>query len=269
MSSFYAVIRGKMPGIYNTWEDTLLHVKGFNKAKYKKCSSLEQAEQFVELEKLKEKNGILSPVLDILNQPSYQQIQSIEADIPKRIKPIITLKSHVLFNKNIFPDEIQLLISKYHKTYDGSNNLYIYTDGSTCGNGSKNASGGYGVFFSSRNMSYISERMLNCKITSGAAEVAAMVKALHYVVHNMELISSLTNGNIIIWYDSEYAAGVIQGSLQAHTNLELVTEARALLEQCRRSVTFKHVYSHTGKHDLHSIGNDIADKLAKKKYAVM
>jgi hypothetical protein len=55
---------------------------------------------------------------------------------------------------------------------------------------------------------------------------------------------------------------VIQEKIKAHTNLEIVGEARGLLRQCRDIVTFSHVYSHTGKDELHSIGNEIADMLA-------
>ena len=38
--SFYAVAKGKKPGIYKTWKECELQVKGFPEAVYKKFDSL-------------------------------------------------------------------------------------------------------------------------------------------------------------------------------------------------------------------------------------
>ncbi len=287
MSSFYAVRQGRVPGIYTEWEEAACQVNGFPGAIYKKYKSLEQATQFVD-------SGIdVGSWKDLLHSGSNMRKRSVfrclkMEDVPNTKDPMrhTSAASHTSEyvphpvsiparapTPEIVPriddtpqDALHSLMCKYYKLYDDSGNLYVYTDGSTYNNGSKKATGGYGVFFSHCAMPYISERMSKGKITSGAAEVLAITHALQYITQNLELISTLTNNNIIIWYDAEYAAGVIQGTLQAHTNLEIVQEARDLLKRCRSLVTFKHVYSHTEKKDLHSIGNEIADKLAKKKH---
>lgn len=47
MVKFYAVKKGKTPGIYKTWPDCQKQVKGFSGAVYKSFTSLEEAEAFM------------------------------------------------------------------------------------------------------------------------------------------------------------------------------------------------------------------------------
>ena len=46
-SKFYAVKKGKIPGIYNSWDDCKKMVDGFPGAVYKSFKTLEEAETFV------------------------------------------------------------------------------------------------------------------------------------------------------------------------------------------------------------------------------
>ena len=44
---FYAVKRGKVPGIYQTWGQAEEQVKGFSGAEYKSFPTLEEAEKYI------------------------------------------------------------------------------------------------------------------------------------------------------------------------------------------------------------------------------
>jgi ribonuclease HI len=157
------------------------------------------------------------------------------------------------------------LVTRYKKHADYSPSspvVHIYTDGSTIGNGYKHATGGYGVFIPGTD--FVAERliiqeMVTGKVTNNVAELNALLRAL-------EEIAAMPAGlKYIIHYDSTYAADVVTGKKSAKANLELVQKCRAQLQACRDlnlDVEFKHIYSHTGKQDLHSIGNEVADKLA-------
>ncbi|KAL3694792.1 hypothetical protein R1sor_008443 [Riccia sorocarpa] len=46
--AYYAVAKGRVPGIYGTWEEALVQVKDLFHAKYKKFSTREEAENFIE-----------------------------------------------------------------------------------------------------------------------------------------------------------------------------------------------------------------------------
>lgn len=49
--AYYAVKVGRNPGVYKTWDECNSQVNGFPKARYKKFSTLEEAEAFAELKK--------------------------------------------------------------------------------------------------------------------------------------------------------------------------------------------------------------------------
>ena len=42
--SFYAVLKGNKPGIYKTWKECDVQIRGFSGAVYKKFDTLEEAE---------------------------------------------------------------------------------------------------------------------------------------------------------------------------------------------------------------------------------
>ena len=45
--TFYAVARGKKPGVYQTWSECQEQVSGFPAARFKKFATASQAEQFI------------------------------------------------------------------------------------------------------------------------------------------------------------------------------------------------------------------------------
>lgn len=47
MVNYYAVKKGKIPGIYLTWKECEENVKGYSMAKYKKFESKEEAEEYM------------------------------------------------------------------------------------------------------------------------------------------------------------------------------------------------------------------------------
>ena len=47
MAKFYAVKKGKQPGIYQTWDECKQQVHGFSGAVYKSFSSLQEAQDFL------------------------------------------------------------------------------------------------------------------------------------------------------------------------------------------------------------------------------
>lgn len=228
----YVVVKGHNPGIYTTWEDTEKQIAGYPGSNY---------QVFKDNEKHK--------------AVEYQQKHKNPGLGKLKIKPVVIVKKKVPLDSI----ELSKIEQGYfnHKDYSPDNVLAIYTDGSTIGNGKKNATGGYGVFFGKPDIPNISVPLKSGKVTNNIAELKAIIDALKYI--------SSHNVKAVIHYDSDYASGVICGRKKAHTNLELVNEGKMLLRACKVKPTFHHVYSHTGAKDLHSIGNEIADLLAKCK----
>ena len=92
--------------------------------------------------------------------------------------------------------------------------------------------------------------------SNNTAELSAMCEALFYVTNYIA-----PEREVVIRYDSTYAANVISGKHKAHANKALVAQGQACLEQARVSnpVTFLHVKAHSGDK-----WNDMADSLARR-----
>jgi ribonuclease HI len=239
--TYYAVISGRVPGIYTCWKDASPQVNFYPGAIFKKFTSRKEAEEF----------------MGATLVPNEIPDASTGTSALIKIKPKIRINTKTK-DGFVEPDSME---AKYYshpsyQTYEESNVIHIYTDGSTFNNGKKGATGGYGVFFGIKTIKNIQQRITSGKITNNVAELTAIIEA-------MKIINVYGNKQYIIHYDSKYAAGVTDGSLKAIANLKLVKESKDLYALTRHKFTFKHIKSHSKLADLHSLGNEIADRLAK------
>jgi ribonuclease HI len=157
-----------------------------------------------------------------------------------------------------------------HKSLENSidqDTIIIYTDGACTNNGSKLAKAGIGIHFSKRNkiiFDDVSESLVSTdgnKVTNQRAELYAILIALR-------ITKEITN-HIIIYTDSEYsincvmrwfASWVSKNIVDKKKNIDLI---RPIYQYYKaKGVEFRHIKSHTGLQDEHSLGNEIADKLA-------
>jgi ribonuclease HI len=144
--------------------------------------------------------------------------------------------------------------------------IVIYTDGSCSKNGSVDAKAGIGVHFATRNnltFRDISEPLgvEGHKPTNQRAELKAILEALRLVKE--------VDRKIIIYTDSEYAIKCItqwyptwlaQNKLDKKKNIDLIKPIAQYYQAL--TVEFRHINSHTGLQDEHSLGNEEADRLA-------
>ena len=269
--TYYAVHTGHNPGIYMTWETAKKQVDGYQGAMYKGFKNIKDAEHFV-------RNGNLFTIKT--EEPAAQPIPNKDVTLStlpvkftsiSRSPPAKQQETAKLNLASLTLTPIEKLLAKYkqHPDYQPSKQVvHIYTDGSTIRNGSKHATGGYGVFIPGT--SHVKERLIarelmNGKITNCVAELKAINRALEEILQIHIEVKHELAFTFIIHYDSTYAADVITGKKSAKANLELVTAGKDLLKECSAlsiRVSFEHVYSHTGKQDLFSLGNELADKLA-------
>ena len=148
-----------------------------------------------------------------------------------------------LYKKCSTKEDAETFIHIKDQTVDGKMN-YVYTDGSYSKKGA-----GIGVFFGIDDPRNISEK-LGPNNTNQTAELIAILRVLQM---NM-------TENITIVSDSEYAIRCIMGYYKtSHT--DIVNEAKRLFTS-NTNIKFMHVKAHTGKSDIHSIGNFHADRLA-------
>jgi len=145
-----------------------------------------------------------------------------------------------------------------------SADIDVYTDGSCIHNGKPNAKAGIGVYFGENDPRNVSKRVIG-KQSNNTGELTAIITAL--IILKQEIQSG---EKVVIHTDSEYSIKCMttygrklekQGFLQPVPNIELIKQGLSLL---RSNVSFHHVFSHTGKQDAHSIGNERADALASQ-----
>lgn len=146
---------------------------------------------------------------------------------------------------------------------------FVYTDGSCINNGKYNAKAGIGIFFDVKDPRNISKK-IEGKQTNNVAEITALIETFPIIKNDLD------NGkHIAIVSDSEYAikCATSYGEKCSHQgwrldipNKELVKKVYELYKHTK-TVQFVHIMAHTSNTDLHSRGNDFADKLANQCFA--
>ena len=263
MKYFYAVHIGEIPGVYNSWDECKNYVKNYPNAKFRKFKSKQEAEIFVQFgaipTKRKKQQNIDSffPEKNDIKEPRLVS-DLVNSLITKEIKhdDLLNKSSENLFKLNPKPTNFDIT---------------IYTDGSCINNGQKNASAGIGVYFGENDPRNISEKFTD-EPTNQRAELYAVIKALDKVYDDDNYINNLTN--ITIYTDSDYTIKCITKWIHSWLNNNWINshgekvknkkyiECLYKLTKTFKNVDFKHVRSHTGKLDKHSIGNQEADRLA-------
>lgn len=140
---------------------------------------------------------------------------------------------------------------------------YVYTDGACSNNGKASACAGIGIFFGKADPRNVSRKVLG-KQTNNTAELTAILDT-----HPLICLDIDAGKKIAIVSDSEYAIKCATtygekcskgGWKKVIPNKDLV---RTLYElYVGTEVQFIHVRAHTDNSDIHSLGNDYADKLA-------
>ena len=145
------------------------------------------------------------------------------------------------------------------KSYDKKKSYDIYTDGSLIKkNGESYA--GYGFYIPSLNIK--KSYPLKGKKTNNRAELSAIIKAIKLFKEKKDEV------RLNIYTDSGYSILIFTSTGKKYKaknykdviNSDLVEKAVKLSE--KYDLKFIHVRSHTGLKDVHSLNNEIADKLA-------
>jgi ribonuclease HI len=150
--------------------------------------------------------------------------------------------------------------------------INVYTDGSYIKK-NNNVFCGYGIYFPNGEYKSISRKFTHEPITNNRAELYAIYKAIILCnIINNKKIKNKENGvtEINIYSDSEYSIKTFnkwlpkwKKSLKAYLNFDIIDEIDNAIHNVPFKINFIHIRSHTGKNDVHSISNDIVDKLAK------
>lgn len=202
---FYAVANGRNIGIFLNWDDCNNSVKGYKNALYKKFNTREEADNFIQINTVIQKEDF---------NPDY----------------------------------------------------YVYTDGACSNNGKDNALAGIGIFFGIDDTRNVSKK-IEGKQTNNTAELTAIIETFSIIENDI-----INGKKIAIVSDSEYAIKCVSSYGEKCykkdwnvdiPNKELVKTVYEMYKD-KSHIKFIHIKAHTNKTDIHSFGNDNADKLANK-----
>ena len=142
---------------------------------------------------------------------------------------------------------------------------FVYTDGACSNNGRANSSAGLGVYFSEGDVRNLSKSVVG-KQTNNTAELSAVVEAYYLIQDDLKMgkkIGLVTDSEYVLKCVGSYGEKCERLGWKKKKpipNIELLKEAYLLYKDS--GVEFIHIDAHTGRQDVHSLGNEGADKLA-------
>lgn len=229
VKTYYVVHIGKIPGIYQNWEECKKQIDKFEGAIFKKFTDKKDAEEFL-------KNGFG-------NGKKPKIITRRENEDKKNTEKIL--------------DE----------TLDASNTLFIYTDGS-CIRGGMNSltRAGYGIYIPDKNIE-VSAPLLNQKLTNNRAEITAIIESFKYLDETDldKKICILTDSQYSMYIFHGTGERYEKNNYRNNEGKEVpnIDLIKKLLELKRKyNINLLKIRAHTNKKDEYSKGNELADKLA-------
>lgn len=194
---FYAVYKGYVSGVYQTWKECETQIKNFPKAKFKKFESFNDAKEYsltgksIIVSKPKPKIGILSD-LDLL---MYLDQKGPRIGVLDENGTII---KNVKVEEQIEPQE---------------DIISVYTDGACSNNGKLNPIAGYGVYFPDYPDIFISEKL---KLGLNGEQVSNQRAELKACIEGIKKAKEIKDegAKIYLYTDSKYSIQCVS----AHTN---------------------------------------------------
>ncbi|KAI0958123.1 hypothetical protein AcW1_006296 [Taiwanofungus camphoratus] len=255
--AFYAVARGRAPGVYTAWDECEAQVLGFNGAKHKKFTNAAEAEDYVRLHRAP---STLSGGSASQSAPPIPVSSVSRAPAPKPLSKVESKSSSASTagskggKYNIAAEVLE----------DESGWDVVYSDGACKGNGQPGSVAGIGVWWGRDDPRNLAERCPGAQ-TNNRAELIAIVRVLETASRIKHPLLIKTDSQYSIncfrsWLPKWIATGFKSASGQPVKNAALIRYLSALLDERGRQgqkVHLQYVRGHVGEE-----GNEGADRLA-------
>jgi ribonuclease HI len=279
---FYAVKRGKTPGIYITWKEAEAQIKGYTNPIFKKFESMELAQAFMT-------KRVDEHIAE--RKQDKEKSDAIHAEINEKLKEL-TITSYDEYSKpglttQKHPDTWTKHLGKYYLFTDGSRMIAAKDAMIDTPVSERVAHVGYGVYFGEKSVNISNPMPLDT--TNNMCELLAISRALETV---NKFSYALADAKIVIVSDSEYAVKSITEWMPKWKangwklsdgspvkNLEIIQQLDTLITSIAKLpnlihpilLTFKHQNSHLSTKQIKTKadkilweGNYIVDYLAKQ-----
>ncbi|KAL6301650.1 ribonuclease H-like domain-containing protein [Sparassis latifolia] len=261
--AFYAVSKGRVPGVYLTWDECEAQVVGYPGAKHKKFTTAAEAEAWVGLPA----SGSGSP-------SGSRSVPSVITHTAQVIKP----HSKVDSKAALAPSSSSKVPSASDSAKSGKNRItaetlkdeslwdIVYSDGSCRGNGKAGSIAGIGVWWGRNDARNLAERCPGVQ-TNNRAELIAIVRVLETAPRNKHPLLIKTDSKYSIscfhdWLPNWIQNGFIGSKGEPVKNAPLIRYISTLIDErglAGQKIHLQHVRGHTGEE-----GNEGADRLANR-----
>lgn len=293
---FYGIQRGRVPGVYTDWSKAQEQIRGFQRPRYRKFSTREEAEDFVKSgDQLpavgfgEAKTTVVAPGMMSENAKDAEGVEFVAGDGPLPNGAEDGFDPNVLLDpatgKLVYKTTQQKTVTKT-KTAGIPGMLRIYTDGSSLRNGTKLASAGVGVFFGPgdsrfvfedsskkrlRSLTYIgypsrnvSEPLKGARQTNQRAELTAILRAIDIAPRHRDVTivtdSQYSINCVTVWFINWKRNNWMTKDKKPVENRDLVEPILARIEE-RNELKVKTLFEWVKGHNQDP-GNEAADQLA-------
>lgn len=285
---YYAVAKGRTIGVFMSWVDCKKSIDGFAGAVFKKFDSNEDAEKFVKTgftsvlftkkivkntdvtfdSESDSESDLKNKTLNIKSKKNYISLKEENKIVSSKEEEEI--KQSLNFDSSESESESELEnLKKSTKKY--TNNLgnflpdiIVYTDGACIANGKPNAKASIGIYFGPNDSRNVSKK-IEGKQSNNTAELSALITAFKILEDEINLekkIAFFSDSVYAIWCLSTYGEKCEKNNwIKDIPNKDLVRQGYELFKG-KLNIKLIHINSHTGLTDIHSLGNEEADKLA-------
>ncbi|XP_046820804.1 ribonuclease H1 [Vespa crabro] len=267
MPFYYAVAKGRKPGIYLNWPKCHEQVNKFNGSIYKKFSSQLEAENFI-----KQRGGSSTTLSSskLIEENKFEYILNQEKkNIQKRT---LSPGSRKLSSKSKIRklESVEILKNSHCTSQDtnhieGKEYVDVYTDGACSSNGRRGARAGIGVWFGDNHPLNVSEPVVG-RATNNMAEIQAVTVAARQAEKaGIKKLKINTDSKFLINCITNWMPKWKKNGWKTATNKPVINKTELLeMEAALKSLDVKwnHVNGHVGIY-----GNEMADKLARQGIA--
>lgn len=228
--SYYAVHRGKRPGVYQTWTECSLQIKDFRNASYRKFENEQEALEYVQTGGIQRASKRELRCLDINNKVIKRRRLDKSSDF-----------SYVLEN----PEET----------------VIVFTDGASSENGMKRSRAGIGVYWGPNHPLNTSKR-ISGRQTNNRGEIYAAVHALNQAKQiGAKKVRLYTDSQFVIHAITDWVKKWKANKWKLVTGKDVVNKEDFMaLDAAQEGLDVEWIYV---KAHARNEGNDEADKLAK------
>ncbi|KAG7304326.1 hypothetical protein JYU34_011265 [Plutella xylostella] len=252
---FYAVAKGRTPGIFMSWGDCEAQVKGFSGARYKKFDSIDSAQEFITKESGGSIGGAKAPAKN--SRSSFTKPSTANTNLKR---PYSTgANNNSTGSKKHSRHTKRRDYSRVKKDADGY--VQVYTDGACSANGRSGARAGLGVYWGDGHELNASEPVSG-RATNNCGEIQAATWAIKQALQNgIKQLAINTDSQFVInavtkWMPGWKKKGWKLASGEPVKNEKDFKELDSV--QSKIAVKWVYVEAHKGIH-----GNEMADQLAK------